>query len=206
MNYAKIPFNFIMESTNDYLVQPTVNATHICVKGTNDYLVQPINETIVQPTGEFVNYRVIKPCKSILKIKENNNNEQSSQTIPQTIPRTTEPTKYVRFCDIVQSSSSSSNSSIKSDNQLSDEELSCIKCYHLKENKQTYFEHLSETLSYSGQAFKASFYFLIHAFVPDLFKYNGSSTVYSLTDTIKTKYESNFEEGFRPLTTNKKEF
>jgi hypothetical protein len=171
MNYAKIPFNFIMESTNDYLVQP-------------------INETIVQPTGEFVNYRVIKPCKSIL-IKENNNNEQSSQTTSQT---TSEPTKYVRFCDIVQSSSSSSNSSIKSDNQLSDEELGCIKCYHLKENKQTYFEHLSESLSYSGQAFKASFYFLIHAFVPDLFKYNGNATVYSLTDTIKSKYESNFEE------------
>lgn len=195
MNYAKIPFNFIMESTNDYLVQPTVNATLICVKGTNDYLVQPINETIVQPTGEFVNYRVIKPCKSILKIKENNNNEQSFQTVL----LTSEATKYVRFCDVVQSSST--NSSIKSNNsvnvvnEISDEELSCIKYYHLKKNNQTYFQHLSQTLSYSGRSFKASFYFLIHAFIPDLFEYNGSTTLYSLTDTIKLKYESNLEEG-----------
>jgi hypothetical protein len=193
MNYAKMPFNFIMESTNDYLIQPTVNVT-------NDYLIQPtLNATQIcaKGTTDFVDYRVIKPCKGILKIKETNN-QTTTQTTHQTTHQTTqtliEPVKFVRFNDIIEPPSSSSLKSKSSVNELSDEELGCIKCYHLKENKQTYFEHLSESLSYSGQAFKASFYFLIHAFVPDLFKYNGSATVYSLTDTIKNKYESTLEE------------
>jgi hypothetical protein len=187
MNYAKMPFNFIMESTNDYLIQPTVNVT-------NDYLIQPtLNATQIcaKGTTNFVDYRVIKPCKGILKIKD----QEITETITQTTQTQIEPIKFVRFNDIIEPPSSSSIKSKSSVNELSEEELGCIKCYHLKENKQTYFEHLSESLSYSGQAFKASFYFLIHAFVPDLFKYNGSATIYSLTDSIKQKYESNLEEG-----------
>lgn len=189
MNYAKMPFNFIMESTNDYLIQPTVNVT-------NDYLIQPtLNATQIcaKGTTDFVDYRVIKPCKGILKIKENQ--ETTNQTTNQTTQTLIEPVKFVRFNDIIEPPSSSSLKSKSSVNELSEEEFGCIKCYHLKENKQTYFEHLGESLSYSGRAFKASFYFLIHAFIPDLFQYNGSATLYSLTDTIKQKYESNLEEG-----------
>lgn len=163
MNYIKIPFQFIMDSTNDYVIHPTLIVSEVCVKGTNDYLIQPINETIVQPTFNTF---------STLKKKE----------------------KYVRFNDIIETHPSINSVNVLNDNELSDEEIECIKCYHLKENKQTYFEHLSESLSYSGRAFKSSFYFFIHAFIPDLFQYNGSATLYSLTDTIKQKYESNLEE------------
>lgn len=169
MNYIKIPFKFIMDSTNDYVIQPTLIVSEVCVKGANDYLIQPINETIVQPT--YSTYSTFNTKK-----KE----------------------RFVSFKDVTPSINSvnSVNSVVVVvvDNELSDEEIECIKCYHLKKNKQTYFEHLGESLSYSGRAFKASFYFFIHAFIPDLFQYNGSATVYSLTDTIKQKYESNFEE------------
>lgn len=168
MNYIKIPFQFIMDTTNDNVIQPTLIVSEVCVKSTNDYLIQPINETIVQPTYSTF---------STLKKKE----------------------KYVRFNDDITTNITTNPSidtinSVVNDNELSDEELGCIKCYHLKKNKQSYFEHLGESLSYSGKAFKASFYFLIHAFIPDLFQYNGSATLYSLTDTIKQKYESNLEE------------
>lgn len=201
MNYAKVPFNFIIESTNDYLIQPT-----------NDYLVQP--------TGEFVNYRVIKPCKSILKINDNDNdndddnddnnnynynynddnlNKNVNQNVKQKKSAISqeEPTKFVRFSDLIQNNISSSHNSINSHNsveELSNDEFESIRCFHLKKNNQTYFEHLSESLSYSGQSFKASLYFLVHAFIPDIFQYNGSATIYSLTDSIKTKYESNLVE------------
>ena len=201
MNYIKIPFQFIMESTNDYVIQPTLNASEVCAKSTNDYVIKPINETI------------IIPCKSILKF-----NETTPTQITQ-IPTQTqiEKQKFVRFSvqhttnfvdysdDIITEHSINSLNSLNSLNsinshnsinsqELSDEELKCIKCYHLKKNNQTYFQHLGESLSYSGRAFKASFYFFIHAFIPDLFEYNGSATLYSLTDTIKTKYTSNLEE------------
>jgi hypothetical protein len=59
---------------------------------------------------------------------------------------------------------------------------------HLEKNKQTYFEHFKDSICYSGQAFKASFYFFIHGFVPEAFQTNGSDTIFYLNNTIKTKY------------------
>ena len=59
---------------------------------------------------------------------------------------------------------------------------------HLEKNNQTYFEHFKDSMSYSGQAFKASFYFFIHGFVPETFQSNGSDTIFYLNNTIKQKY------------------
>ena len=173
MNYIKIPFEFIMVYTNDYVIQPI-----------SKNIVEPINKNIIQP---------ILISKPILI-----SNTRKGETLIQ------KKSKFVRFNDTNSYVNNYINSDKNSDindvndvndvNELSDEELESIKCYHLKQNKQTYFEHLGESLSYSGRAFKASFYFFIHALIPDLFQYNGSATVYSLTNTIKYKYESNLEE------------
>lgn len=58
---------------------------------------------------------------------------------------------------------------------------------HLEKNKQTYYEHFYDSMSYSLLAFKASFYFFIHAFIPESFQTNGSNTIFKLNDTIKSK-------------------
>lgn len=58
---------------------------------------------------------------------------------------------------------------------------------HLEKNKQTYSEHFHDSMSYSLLAFKASFYFCIHAFIPESFQTNGSNTIFELNDTIKSK-------------------
>lgn len=60
---------------------------------------------------------------------------------------------------------------------------------HLTENNQTYFEHFKDSMFYSGQALKASFYFCIHAVVPESFKCAGSTTIFELSDIIDKKLQ-----------------
>jgi hypothetical protein len=58
---------------------------------------------------------------------------------------------------------------------------------HLKYVKQTYFEHLLDAISYSFMAFKASGYFFIHAYWPDIFEFNGSKQIEELNNIITDK-------------------
>lgn len=143
MNYIQISLKFIMESTNNYLIQPI-----------NDNLVQPIFNT---------------------------------------------SEKYIRFDDIIGAQSVNHIDHINhidANDVNVDDKLEWITFYHLKKNNQTYFQHLSESLGHSSIAFKASFYFFVHAFIPSLFEYNGSTSIYSLTDTIKSKYGSDLQDEF----------
>ena len=56
------------------------------------------------------------------------------------------------------------------------------------ENKnKTYWENNKESLKYSFKAFKASIYFLIHAFIPNKFKTKGSREVSKIHNEILLK-------------------
>jgi hypothetical protein len=48
---------------------------------------------------------------------------------------------------------------------------------HLQMINQTYFEHFNDSITYGYSAWKASIYFFIHAFFPDIFKFNGSQII-----------------------------
>ena len=63
------------------------------------------------------------------------------------------------------------------------------KSKHLEFAKQTYFEHMKDSLYYFGVSLKSSFFFLVHAFIPDLFLTNGSENISHLNDTITKKYK-----------------
>ena len=54
------------------------------------------------------------------------------------------------------------------------------KSKHLKENNIGYFNHMFNSLIYSKESFKASIYFFIHAFFPDIFEYSGSTIIKKL--------------------------
>jgi hypothetical protein len=55
-----------------------------------------------------------------------------------------------------------------------------IKFKHLEENNITYFSHMYYSLYYSKESLKATIYFFVHAFIPDIFEYNGSITIKNL--------------------------
>jgi hypothetical protein len=57
---------------------------------------------------------------------------------------------------------------------------------HLQDNGLSYFKHLKYSLSYAFISFKATFYFTIHAFCPDVYTTSGSETVDTLNQNIKT--------------------
>ena len=52
---------------------------------------------------------------------------------------------------------------------------------HLQELNITYTEHFKNSMSYSIQSLKASFYFFIHAIYPDVYLTNGSNTIKQFT-------------------------
>jgi len=58
---------------------------------------------------------------------------------------------------------------------------------HLTLVKQTYSQHFFDAISYSYMAYKASFYFLVHAFLPDLFEFDGSREIKKLHDILFSK-------------------
>ena len=55
---------------------------------------------------------------------------------------------------------------------------------HLQIINQTYCEHFQDAVSYGFSAWKASIYFFIHAFFPDIFLFNGSQTIFKLHDNL----------------------
>jgi hypothetical protein len=59
---------------------------------------------------------------------------------------------------------------------------------HLNEIKQNYFSHFRDSMVFCGKSLKASFYFLIHAFYPDIFIKHGSTEIAELNSTIVEKY------------------
>ena len=65
---------------------------------------------------------------------------------------------------------------------------------HLDFAGQTYSEHFVDAMKYSCKSFKASLFFFIHAFIPDLFTQSGSNCVHELSDTIKDKYKKRMDQ------------
>jgi hypothetical protein len=59
---------------------------------------------------------------------------------------------------------------------------------HLNVINQSYGSHFCDAMKYCGMAFKASFFFFVHAFWPDFFISNGSETIFGLNEIIVEKY------------------
>lgn len=64
-----------------------------------------------------------------------------------------------------------------------------MKFKHLQENDQNYSQHFNDAFRYSFESLKCSFYFLCHAFWPDIYKKNGSNKINKLSEEIKEKYK-----------------
>jgi hypothetical protein len=56
---------------------------------------------------------------------------------------------------------------------------------HLNDKKCSYIKHFKHASYYSYMSFKASFYFLVHAFYPDFYTETGSITIDLLNNEIK---------------------
>lgn len=63
-----------------------------------------------------------------------------------------------------------------------------MKFEHLESINQTYYEHFKDSMFYSLKALKASGYFFIHSFFPDICKTNGSNQISELDKIITEKY------------------
>lgn len=61
---------------------------------------------------------------------------------------------------------------------------------HLEQVGQTYYEHFVDSISFSFNSFKASFFFLFHAFYPDIFVKSGSNQINYLHNKIQNKYKN----------------
>ena len=58
---------------------------------------------------------------------------------------------------------------------------------HLTLVNQTYFEHFLDAMLFSFIAFKAFFYFFVHALWPDVFEFNGSREIEYLNNLLLSK-------------------
>lgn len=58
---------------------------------------------------------------------------------------------------------------------------------HLEYIKQTYIEHFIDAISYSFMALKACFFFFVHAFLPDIFEFDGSKLIEHLHNILLIK-------------------
>jgi hypothetical protein len=56
---------------------------------------------------------------------------------------------------------------------------------NLNDKKCSYIKHFKHASYYSCMSFKASFYFLVHAFYPDFYTETGSTTIDLLNNEIK---------------------
>lgn len=72
-----------------------------------------------------------------------------------------------------------------------------MKSNHLEYAKQTYFKHMNDSMYYSWCSLKASFFFFVHSFIPDVFIKNGSDTIKSINNDIMEKY-NNLHKEFNP--------
>ena len=58
---------------------------------------------------------------------------------------------------------------------------------HLLFVRQTYCEHFIDAISYSFMSCKASCFFFVHAFWPDIFEFNGSTQIEQLNNILVNK-------------------
>lgn len=58
---------------------------------------------------------------------------------------------------------------------------------HLQKIKQHYLEHFCEAMSYSFMSLRASCYFFVHSFYPDLFEFDGSMQIEQLNKLLMDK-------------------
>lgn len=61
---------------------------------------------------------------------------------------------------------------------------------HLKYVKQSYFCHLGYAISYSFFCLSASIIFLIHGFIPDIFRHTGSNMISILHEHFEMKKQN----------------
>ena len=61
---------------------------------------------------------------------------------------------------------------------------------HLQKHNISYFAHMKHSLYYSYQSIKASTFFFIHAFIPDIFEYSGSKTIRGILNIIEDNSKS----------------
>jgi hypothetical protein len=61
---------------------------------------------------------------------------------------------------------------------------------HLQEVKQSYFEHLQDTLSYCKYTLYATFCFFLHGIYPDIYTKEGSTTLRLILSKIDEKTKS----------------
>lgn len=61
---------------------------------------------------------------------------------------------------------------------------------HLKSIRQTYIEHFRNALLFSLWSSKASLYFFVHAFYPDMFTSHGSDIIEKLNQNLKQNKKS----------------
>lgn len=59
---------------------------------------------------------------------------------------------------------------------------------HLQNINQTYHHHFHDAMSYGWLSLKSSFFFIAHALYPDLFMWNGSTTIYELSSLLQEKH------------------
>ena len=60
---------------------------------------------------------------------------------------------------------------------------------HLKENKQTYFQHMKQAIGYYAEIQFAAFCVLVHAFLPFLFECTASKIIKDLAEHFKQKHK-----------------
>lgn len=58
---------------------------------------------------------------------------------------------------------------------------------HLESVGQSYTEHLNDSMNYSWNSLKSSFYFFCHGIYPDIFETSGSNTIIDLHNVIQDK-------------------
>ena len=80
----------------------------------------------------------------------------------------------------------SDNNSV--DNNSVDNNLETKKEYyffeHLEHVKESYWVHFKHSITFAFLAAKSSFFFIVHAFWPDLFQTSGSDTIFKLTNKM----------------------
>ena len=58
---------------------------------------------------------------------------------------------------------------------------------HLRENNQTYCQHLCDAWGYSFQCFSSAAVFLVHGLLPFTFEHTGSELINNVHDVIAAK-------------------
>ena len=59
---------------------------------------------------------------------------------------------------------------------------------HLQNINQTFHGHFHDAMSYGWLSLQSSFFFIVHACYPDLFVWNGSTTIHKLSSLLHEKH------------------